>query len=167
MGCSLQENIFMNSPSKVKIADLFLLYGTLKELLIEHEANWNNITQKELFDLVTSKCKKKINPSTIQREIELLDTFQLPRNVEDQREEWNEVETEIPIKLRRKIEYGDLMSRKEFILNCECGGLNDDDGSGSLSDGLSVHKSHRIHPSDVNAAYEWPVWATHVVWYNK
>lgn len=74
----------MNNLSKVRINDLFLLYATIKEVLIENEDNWAALSQKEVFDLVTAKCKKKINPSLIQREVERLEQFQLPRNVDDQ-----------------------------------------------------------------------------------
>lgn len=74
----------MNNLSKVRVNDLFLLFAVLKEVLIENEENWTELSQKDVFDLVTSKCKKKINPSLIQREVERLEQFQLPRNVDDQ-----------------------------------------------------------------------------------
>lgn len=75
----------MNSLSKMRVQELNLLYSVLANLAEEHSATWTQLSQKDLFDLVTSTCKKKINPSLIQREIERLEQFQLPRNVDDQR----------------------------------------------------------------------------------
>lgn len=73
----------MKSLSKVKIADLALLYSTLEQVCIEHADVWNTLSQQEVFELVTKKCKKKINPTLIQKEVERLETFELPRNVSD------------------------------------------------------------------------------------
>lgn len=71
----------MNSLSKTKIDELALLYSVLATAKEQNEANWSSLSQRDLFDIVTKLCKKKINPSLIQLEIERLEQFQLPRNI--------------------------------------------------------------------------------------
>lgn len=78
----------MNNLSRIRIQELSLLYNVLATVIEEAGDQWLSLSQKDVFDLVTSSCKKKINPSLVQREIERMEQFQLPRNVDDQHESW-------------------------------------------------------------------------------
>lgn len=59
----------------------------------------------------------------------------------------------------------ELMTREEFIELVGSGFFIDYDGFGELATSNQV-SDITIHPSDV-LGYNWPVWATHVVWYNR
>lgn len=61
--------------------------------------------------------------------------------------------------------WGDLMTRQDFVETVECGGFIDYDGDGHLATETQC-SDISICPSMVKS-FKWPVWATHVVWYNK
>lgn len=65
------------------------------------------------------------------------------------------------------METDDLMSQSDWLDAVESGSLTDDDGYGVLA--TDVLKSDIvINPSDYSKEdYDWPNWATHVVWYNR
>lgn len=73
------------------------------------------------------------------------------------------------VKRREKIpKYGDLFTKEEFTEMCKCGMLISSDGSGDLSDGVTLDPYESVSTSRVaNGTFVWPEWATHVVWYNK
>ena len=60
-----------------------------------------------------------------------------------------------------------LMTQIDWLDAVESGGFIDDDGYGVLA--TDVLKSDIvINPSDYSKEdYDWPEWATHVVWYNR
>lgn len=60
-------------------------------------------------------------------------------------------------------------TRDQFVLAVGSGGIVDNDGCGYLAT-KDVISDVQILPSDIdvdNGWYDWPEWATHVVWYNK
>lgn len=77
--------------------------------------------------------------------------------------------TGVPEYMRCEVDVDDhLMTKEEFIDSCKRGWFIDYDGVGDLSDGFFLSMSHKIYPSEVKrGTYEWPLWATHVVWYNR
>lgn len=78
----------MKSLARIKINDLARLYETLDDIQSETPVNeWESLSQQDLFNLVTSRCKKQINPSTIQKEIARLEQFELPRNVQSEHDQ--------------------------------------------------------------------------------
>lgn len=78
----------MKSLSRIKINDLVRLYETLDDIQSEMSVGaWESLSQQELFTLVTTRCKKQINPSTIQKEIARLEQFELPRNVQSEHDQ--------------------------------------------------------------------------------
>ena len=67
-------------------------------------------------------------------------------------------------KLKEFKDFGDRMTKAEFLENVEFGGFIDYDGHGHLA--TETHESNWIvYPSIADEP--WPEWATHVVWYNK
>lgn len=63
-------------------------------------------------------------------------------------------------------DYGDLMTREEFIANVQDGLFTDYDGSGNYSDGKLMLWGKDVYPSNVffgNLQSEW----SHIVWFNK
>lgn len=63
-------------------------------------------------------------------------------------------------------ERDDLLTREEFIDCVKCGGFINDDGYGHLSDGNFHSYYASIYPSQV-ARFDWPAWATHIIWFNR
>jgi hypothetical protein len=62
-------------------------------------------------------------------------------------------------------DYGDHMTAEEFRSCVSSGLFIDYDGHGVLTTGDQASDID-IHPSQVEG-FEWPDWATHVVWFNK
>ena len=63
--------------------------------------------------------------------------------------------------------YGDHMTRERFINDVASHCLIDYDGSGDLATETEA-SNVEIYPSTLSdPTFQWPVWATHVVWYNK
>lgn len=62
--------------------------------------------------------------------------------------------------IKRRHDFGDLMTVDEFTQNVKCGGLTDDDGSCyPIINKKEVNKACSVN--------NIPDEATHVVWYNK
>jgi len=62
-------------------------------------------------------------------------------------------------------DYAHLMTMKDFVECCECGGFIDYDGSGNYSDG-DMQANIGISPSDVTAG-KYRKDFSHVAWYNR
>lgn len=69
------------------------------------------------------------------------------------------------VKFKELPNYGDLMTLKEFIENCESGGFIDYDGSGkyAFKDEMSDIAVYPSTVTDGNIDRDF----THVVWFNK
>jgi len=63
-------------------------------------------------------------------------------------------------------EYGDLMTRTEFVEAVQCGAFIDSDGIGSLAT-ATEESSIRINPSNCLRTLVEHAWASHVIWFNK
>ncbi len=74
----------MNSLSVNKVHYLSLIYQTLAALQTENEEWWNSASAQEVFDAAMKRIGKRVNPSMLQIEIDRLNQFSLPRNVQDQ-----------------------------------------------------------------------------------
>jgi len=80
--------------------------------------------------------------------------------------------------LRKTVKFADidpedgcLMTRDEFVLGVGSNAFTDDDGFGELATENQV-SDEEIHPSwlvrpEGESGFNWPDWATHVLWYNK
>lgn len=62
-------------------------------------------------------------------------------------------------------DYGDLMTKEEWLSGCEAGAFIDYDGFGNLATADGVY-AERIFPSQAKN-YNFPKWVTHIVWYNR
>lgn len=62
-------------------------------------------------------------------------------------------------------EWGDLMTLQDFLGCVECGAFIDYDGYGELATATTV-SNIEISPSEVKR-FEFPEWATHILWYNR
>lgn len=60
--------------------------------------------------------------------------------------------------------YGDLLTKDEFLENVKYGAFIDYDGEGRLAT-ESQETNWCVWPSIANS--KWPEWATHVMWYNR
>ena len=63
------------------------------------------------------------------------------------------------------IEFGAHMTREDFRAAVKRGDFNEDDGFASLATDIQV--SDIDIGTDEAHVYDWPEWATHVVWYNS
>lgn len=61
-------------------------------------------------------------------------------------------------------DYGDVMTVKDFIANCEGGGFIDYDGFGTPANGDKMNGDFCISPSTRHLI---PKDATHIIWYNR
>ena len=65
------------------------------------------------------------------------------------------------------LKVGDHITRAVWMQNVNDGCLMDDDGFGYLA-GNDTVSDVVIYPSDViGKVYNWPEWATHVLWFNR
>lgn len=63
---------------------------------------------------------------------------------------------------------GDLMTKEEFIAHVDSGMFIDYDGWGNVADVNVYDGNIVVRPSEVlYDDFDWPEWATHVVWYNR
>lgn len=64
--------------------------------------------------------------------------------------------------------YGDMRTKEEFLSCVKVGAFIDYDGEGEFAT-FSQASYVVVKPSDVSPdkPNNWPVWATHVVWYNR
>ncbi len=78
------------------------------------------------------------------------------------------IPNEVPVKMSKHVDYGDLFTMEEFIQHCERADFIDYDGHGDLA--TATHQSNwSISPScvtDKDFKGYHPYW-THVMWYNR
>lgn len=79
----------------------------------------------------------------------------------------NDTPTPVPTEVPSfdPLDDGEHMTREEFLAAVRDGDFTDDDGFASLATDIQVSDID-VDASEAHA-YDWPDWATHVVWYNK
>lgn len=73
-----------------------------------------------------------------------------------------------PVELEEHPSYGDVFTKEDFIEMCQDGGIINSDGSGNLGTSTGIAEGYHVDPFRIaHDSFDWPEWATHVVWFNK
>lgn len=174
----LAERHLFVGRSKFKVAGCSIeaksIKGNLSSLLkwIEAYNGGNTVIAVHAIDMVDSGVKfNYIDPLT--GELKWLDvpvvteaSFVLryaviPSNLLDRI-------TVSPVELEAHPSYGDVFTKEDFIEMCQDGVIINSDGCGNLGTSTGIAEGYHVDPFRIaRDSFDWPEWATHVVWFNK